>query len=221
VSSQDFSIRYPLFALKRDSDYVAYDLSLARPKGAGFGIPVFTTEVNVVTFLTHTGTQARIKRFDRVSVFRHFLRSIRDGGPVVLFDLLPDRKGNLHTDHVYPAAVVLERFLPEAAWVWGYPVYVLEYRDGFACVQAAHGGTPLKMLVVFTDWDLADRAVASAAEHLVAVPVADREAFARLVRGLAADVGGAVFDPPDPRRGGTAKTALLRRQLLADLEMEI
>jgi hypothetical protein len=214
-----FSISYPLFALKRDSgSYVGFDMANARPAGTGFGIPVFTTEARAARFLQYTEIVARIKPFDRVAVFRGFLRSIRDAGTFVLFDPLPNSDNLLYTDHAYPAAVVLERFLPEATWGWDYPVYLLRFGPGFACIDGDVAGRRVKMLVVFTDSDLADRAVAAAREPLAAVPVADREAFARLVRELNPDVGGAVFDPPDPVRGGVAKTALSRENLLANLE---
>ena len=67
----------------------------------------------------------------------------------------------------YPAAVLLERFLPQVPLAWGYPVYVLRHAPGFACVGGDYSGTRVQMLVVFTDSDLADRAVASG--HLAAV----------------------------------------------------
>lgn len=220
MSSQPFSINYPLFALKQEANYVVYDLSNAQPKGTGFGIPVFTTEANLVQYLTHTRAAARVMRFAEAGIFRHFLCSIRDAGHIILFDLLPDDQGKLQSAQRYSAAALLEQFLPELGWAWSYPVYVLRVQHGFACVSVVHDGTPLKLLVVFTDWDLADRAEA-AAEQAVAVPVPDREAFARLVRSLSSGVQGAAIDPPDPRRGGRAATAILLPQLLSRLEMEL
>lgn len=219
MNTPGFSINYPLFALKTGSSYVGYDLSSTQPKRPGYGIPVFTTEVNVVAYLSHTKMQARIVRLDRSGVFRQLLRAIRDAGTFILFDPLPDARGNLRSDQVYPAAVVLERFLPEPGFGWDYPVYVLGLGKGYACVTGEHAGQVTKWLVVFTDSDLAERAVEAATDHVIAVPVPDREAFARIVRSLGPDGGGVVFDPPDPRRGGSVRSAMLRPRLLANLGM--
>ena len=219
--ASELTLAYPLFALKRDANYVGYDFRAGQPPVSVFGIPVFTTDGNVVKFLTATGIQAQIKAFDRVGLFRRFLRSLRDSNKIVMFDPLPDGRGNMHSARVYPAAVVLERFLPEPTWGWDYPVYVLGIAGGFACINGDVRGNASKMLVVFTDSDLADRAVTAAHESVAAVPVESSEAFAHLIRDLSPDVGGAAFDPPDPGRGGVVKTAVLREQLLADLEAEI
>lgn len=220
-ATQAFSIQYPLFALKRGSEYLIFDLNSAQPKGSGFGFPIFTCEANVAKYLVHTGEQAQIKLFDRVNIFRQFLRSIRDAGHVVMFDLLPDAHGNLRSNHVYPAAVVLERSLPEPGNWWGYPVFLLQLPGGWCCLEATHGDTALKVLVVFTDSDLADRAVKSATQQVTAVPIADRHEFARVVRGLAPDVAAAVFDPPENRSNAFNVRALPRQNLLANLEMEL
>lgn len=220
MDNQTFSIRYPLYALKRGDGYVAFDLAAGRPPGKGFGILVFTTEAHVGRYLAHTREEARVQVFDRVNVFRKFLRSLPDPGTLVLFDLLPDPHGNLQTRHPYPAGVVLERFLPEPGGIWGYPVYVLEHPTGLVCVRGEHGGRAGGWLLVYTDDDLADRARAAFAGPVEAVPVADSGAFARLVRALPADIQGVLFDPPDPRRGGRAR-ALSRQHLLGNLEIEI
>ncbi len=242
-----FSITYPLFALKRESgDYVGFDSRKDTAQGVDWGIPVFTTEASATKFRAHTRTQARITTFERVAVFRRFLRSIRDAGTFILFDPCPGQDQTLYADHTYPAAVVLEQFLPEVAWGWSYPVYVLRFAPGLACIDGNdagtglsvaiplpnsgrlvcidgdHAGTLVKVLVVFTDSDLADRAIAAAPEPMIAEPVADAEEFARLVRNLPTDVAGVVFDPPDPVRGAVAKTVIFRDTLLANLEnMEI
>jgi hypothetical protein len=124
----------------------------------------------------------------------------------------------MFTDYAYPAAVVLERFLPAVVWGLSYPVYVLQYGPGFACVSGFHAGAPVKVLVVFTDSDLADRAVAAAPEPMTPVSVASSEAFARLVGELPTDVAGVAFDPPDPIRGAVANAIVFRENFLSNLE---
>lgn len=221
MSIDDFAIRYPLFALKRKSGYVAYDLGSIRLAPEGFGVPIFTTEANVVKYLTHTKIRAQIKQLDQASVFRLFLRSLRDPRTTtLLFDLLPDQQGNLRTDQVYPIAAVLERIVSEGAFIWGYPVYVLKHQNDYLCVQGDVDGVQRKMLVVFTDADLAERAIPPAPAPTVAAPVPNRKEFAHLVRSLAPDVEGAVFDLPDPRHRPSTRSAVLRQELLAHLEFE-
>jgi hypothetical protein len=221
MSSQEFSIQYPLFALKRGSGYVGYDLGQGQLGGKGLGVLVFTTEANVLRYLILTRTEAQVKSFDRPSVFRQFLRSIDSPEKVVLFDLLPDALGRLHTSRIVSPAVLLERFLPEPGFLWSYPVYFLRCKEGLACIDTLHEGRPLKALVVFTDSDLAERAVAEAPEHLAIASIEDRQTFAQLVRGLSPDIGGAIFDPPDPRREGRVQSGILRPELLANLELEL
>jgi hypothetical protein len=222
--SAEFAIRFPLFALKRDGQYAGYHLPHPETGRTGAGVLVFTTEANVVRYLSRTGTQAQVCEFDRVAVFRKFLRSLPDPDTLILFDVLPDGQGNLHTHRVYPAGVVLERFLPDPGWGWGYPLYALRHRDGigWACIMGAvTGGEVKKLLVVFTDEDLADRAVAAASQPLVAEPIPGAKEFARFIRGQA-DVAWVAFDPPDPRRGGAlVRWVYLRDTLLANLAIEI
>ena len=135
-----------------------------------------------------------------------------------MFDPRPGPGNALYVDHPYPAAVVLERFVPPVEWVWGYPVYLLRTALGYACVSGPHEGVLVNVLVVFTDSDLADRAAAAAPEVMPLVPVDSGDAFARLVRELPADVVGVAFDPPEPGRGGVARNVVFRETLLSNLD---
>lgn len=216
-----FSVAYPVFALKLDGGgFLGFDGPAPGPGGAPrttHAIPVFTAEAWAVAFLRRVGTPARVEAFDRAAAFRRFLRPIRDAGTYVLFDPEVDARGRVRADHTYPAAVVLERFLPPVRWGWSYPVYLLRRGPGFVSVGGHHEGRRVELLPVFTDADLAARAVLLAPGPTSAFPIPDREAFGRLIRALPAGVWGAVFDPPDPVHGGLATTAIARERLLADL----
>jgi hypothetical protein len=213
-----FSITYPVFVLQRESgDYVGSDAApgVRTEGGSGLGIPVFTTEARALEFLLYTEAEDRVVSFDRVAAFRRFLRSLRDEGTLVLFDPVPGGDGVLYADHAYPAAVVLERFLPQIVWGLSYPVYVLRRGGGFASIGGFHGGTFVELLPVFTDSDLADRAAAAARKPTAAEPIPDAAAFARLVRALPPSARGVAFDPPT---GGVANVVIFREELLAKLE---
>jgi hypothetical protein len=227
-----FSISYPLFALRHPGgDYVGFGSRGGRPEvGRDFGIAVFTTEAGAVRFLRYAESRSqgrrealghlRVERFDRVAVFRRFLRPIRDSGTSVLFDPVPGPDGELYVDHAYPAAVVLERFLPQIAWGWSYPVFVLRTAGPGLTLATTVGhredGPPLTVLPVFTDADLADRALALVPRAATVAAVPDSEAFARLIRELPAGVG-VIFDH-EPARSHVGKVVLLREGLLANLE---
>jgi hypothetical protein len=213
-----FSVSYPVFALALDAG--GYFGSEPAP-GSGNtdrAIPVFTTGAKADAFLRLSNAPARVERFDRVGAFRRFLRAIRDAGTVVLFDPVSDAANVLHADRAYPAAVILERFLPQVAWGWSYPVYLLRRGDGFAVAGGTHDGRRVTLLPVFTDTDLAGRALATTPRPASVVGVADRDTFGRLIRALPPAVWGVVFDPPDPPDRRVAHTALSRENLLADLE---
>ena len=221
-----FSLQYPLFALKRLKDkYLGIPMGDSWPYPDAVGIPLFTSPATVVRYLTHTKLRVRIKEFDRIAMFRMFLRPLRDVGTAILFDLHPDRNGMMHSAHVFSAATLLDRFLPEPSWGWSYPIFVLRFRDieGWACLDASgKEGRAGSWLVVFTDEDLADQAVANApaGQPLVATPVESKKAFAAIVRSLKKQMG-AIFDPPDRARGGVAKFVMPRQSLLANLDMEL
>jgi hypothetical protein len=221
VSAAEFSIRYPLFALKRGGrDYIALELRLATPEGHGLAIPVFTTESKAAKYLGCLPEAGQIQVFDREFVFRMFLRGFRDTEHLIAFD--PEHRGEGRTrfGRVYPAAVVEERFLSES-WGWVYPMYAMYGWGGYHCLTARHKGVPMKAVVVLTDADLADREVAvNSAAGLVAVPIESREEFARFLRALPADVGGVLFDPPTDK-GDWNVRGTVREQLIADLEATI
>jgi hypothetical protein len=231
ADARGFSINYPLFALRRPSgDYVAFGPHGDRPEGGkDFGIAVFTTKAGAVRFFrlierrsqgSEVEEPVRVERFDRFAVFRRFLRSIRDSGASVLFDPAPGRDNFLYADHAYPAAVVLERFLPQIAWGWSYPVYVLRCAGpGLTLATTegrSEGGPPVTVIPVFTDADLADRALALAPPAATVVAVPDSETFARLIRELPA--GTAVAFDHDPARSRVGKNVLYSEALLANLE---
>lgn len=217
--NQRFTIKYPLFVLKRDSEHVVYSLD-AESDDSRVGLPMFTSQVTVVAYLVHTGEQAQISIIDRVAVFRGLLRSMRDAGHVVLFDLRPDTHGNLVTEHVYTAAFVLENFLPELGRWWDYPVYLLRSDDGLFCMQSEHEGVPMKVLLVFTDDDLADRAIRSAPQPYVPLPIAAPEEFAHVLRALPPEVQAVAFDPPDAQGKPMQVRANPLRQFLAKVERQ-
>lgn len=226
ADSRGFSIAYPLFALRRlDGEYVGF----GSREGAEFGVLVFTTEAGAVEFLRSAQSRPQrlrelqggiqIERFDRLAVFRRFLRSIRDSGTFVLFDPVAGLDDDhLYVDRPYPAAVVVEQFLPQIAWGVSYPVFVLRSATpGLSLVSTeGHGedGTRVTLLPVFTDADLADRALALAPHGTTVMPVPDSATFARLVGELPQEAG-VTFDPEPARR---AKVALLRDDLLENLE---
>jgi hypothetical protein len=114
-------------------------------------------------------------------------------------------------------------------WGWDYPVYVLRGWFSYACLDTLHTSLdgrvkdrPMKMVIVLTDSDLAERESATnVTAGYVVVPIESRAAFAQFIRDLPSDVDGAVFDPPTARGDWTVKTAKLRDELLTDLEMEI
>jgi hypothetical protein len=108
------------------------------------------------------------------------------------------------------------RELPEETWSWSYPVYLLGDESGCACITDSAGGVTGNWLVVFTDSDLAERAVA-ATNDFVAIPVPDRRAFADTVSSLSADMAGAAFDPPTLFTVGSARMYLSRQELLSHL----
>lgn len=229
---QGFSITYPLFALRhRNGDYVGFGPQGEWPEaGSDFGIVVFTTEAGAVAFRQHLVSRSqeqrkvwkrvRVERFDRFAVFRRFLRSIRDSGTSVLFDPVPGPNGHLYVDHAYLAAVVLERFLPQIAWGWSYPVYVLRTAGPGLTLAATEGhredGPPVQLLPVFTDADLADRALPLVPQAATVAAVPDSATFAELIRELPAGVG-VIFDH-EPARSQVGKIVLLREDLLANLE---
>lgn len=225
-----FEISYPVFALRRPSgDYLGYGPDGDRPGGKSFGIAVFTTEAGAVNFLRsadrrsrwHRGrTRLRVEAFDRAAVFRRFLRSVRDAGTFVLFDPVCGPDGHLYADHAFPAAVVLEQFLPQIRWGWSYPLYVMRSVTLGNVLAATEGqrddGTRVTVLPVFTDADLADRALVLTSQPMTVVPIPDAETFVRVIGEL--QPGTAVAFDPDPARSAVAKTVMFRDDLLAHLE---
>lgn len=218
MGGPEFTIRYPLFALRRGSDYLAFDMARVRPPGSGTGILVFTTPEHVVRYMSHTRTEARVVRFDNSDTFRQLVALLHTKELPVLFDVLPDGSGGAQPTHVYPPGVLLDRFLPEPMLTWVYPLYVLARNDNLLTYQGERDGVPGRFLVAFTDQDLADRAVATQPEPMTARPVADPHAFARLLRALPAEVIGVLFDPP-ALQTGRRTTAVLRRDILAILDV--
>jgi hypothetical protein len=221
VSAAEFSIRYPMFALKRGGrDYFAIDLRLATPRGKGLAIPVFTQETKAAEYLSHLPEGGQIQALDREFVFRMFLRCFRDTEHLIAFDPTHLRNGRVRVGDLYRPAVVIERFLPEN-WGWVYPLYALYSWGNYHCLTTTHDGVPVKSVVVLTDEDLAERESAlNVVQGLVPVPIKDREEFARFMRRLPADIGGAVFDPPTDK-GDWNVRGMLRDQLIADLETTI
>jgi hypothetical protein len=223
ADAHGFAIRYPLFALRHpNGDPVGFGPHAGPP---AFGVPVFSTEAAATGFLGDLDRRsqadgARVERFDRLAPFRRFLRSIRDSGTFVLFDPVGGPDGFLYVDHAHPAGVVLERFLPQVAWGWGYPVFVLRLAGPGLSLATAEGALPdgrrVTVLPVFTDADLADRALPRVGRPAAVQAVADSPSFAQLVRELPAGFG-VLFDH-EPARGTTGKVVLSREELLANLE---
>lgn len=223
-----FSLAYPLFALRQpDGEFVGFGPDRNRRQvGEGFGFVVFTTEAAAVRFLAHldrhSGSRSGIvvEPFERVAVFRRFLRSIRDSGASVLFDPASGPDRFLFVDHAHPAAVLLERFLPQPAWCWSYPVYVLRAALPGLTLHTTVGhhadGRRWTILPVFTDADLADRAVDQAAKGAMPLAVPDAEAFAELLRELPA--GYLVAFDHEPAHDRVGKVVMSRDDLLANLE---
>lgn len=223
-----FSVSYPLFALCRpDGEFVGFGPHGDRREvGDAFGFAVFTTEDAAVRFLRgfERGSPGRrgirVEPFDRFTVFRRFLRSIRDSGASVLFDPVFGPDGFLYTDHAHPAAVLLERFLPQPVWGWSYPVYVLRAAAPDFRLHTTEGhhddGRRWTILPVFTDADLADRALPLAPPGATALAVPDSETFSRLLRELPA--GFLVVFDHEPTRSQVGKVVLSREDLLANLE---
>ncbi len=229
TESRGFSVAYPLFALRRpDGEYVGFGPHGNRSEaGPGFGYAVFTNEADAGRFLRDFERRSRsrgirLEPFDRFAVFRGFLRSLRDSEACILFDPAHRQDGVLYADHVYPAAVVLERFLPQVAWGWSYPVHVLRAAGPGITLHTTEGHRPednmrVPILPVFTDADLADRALALASPGAMVLAVPDSETFARLIRTLPA--GFAVVFDHEPARGPVGKIVLNRDDLLANLEI--
>ena len=227
TDERGFSIRYPVFALRRpDGDYVGFGSDGEQtPQGADFGIAVFTTEAGAAEFLRNFARgsaerkRIRVERFDRFALFRRFLRSYRDTGAFVVFDPAHDGGEFLYVDHGFPAAVVLERYLPQVAWGLNYPIFVLRAAAPGITLHTTEGhrddGERLTVLPVFTDTDLAERALPLASAGAAVVSVPDSATFERLLRELP-DVC-VVFDH-EPARGPIGKIVMSREQLLANLE---
>ncbi|MBX9624467.1 MAG: hypothetical protein K2X82_11720 [Gemmataceae bacterium] len=227
ADARGFSVSYPLFALRRPGgDYVGFGPDGDRPgPGGQFGIAVFTAEARAARFLKefegHQGRRGvRVEPFDRFAAFRRFLRSVRDSGAYVLFDPVRGRDGFVYADRAHPAAVVLERFLPQVAWGWSYPVYVLRAARPGLVLHTTEGlpddGTRLPLVPVFTDADLADRALLLAPPAATVMAVPDAETFAQLLRDLPA--GAAVAFDHEPAGSSVGKVVLMRDDLLANLE---
>lgn len=214
-----FTIAYPLFALKRGGEYVGYDLRGGRPKRDGFALPVFTTEEAATAFIRPIRVPTEIKRLDRIEAFRRLLELFRPPGTdhVVWFDPAWDSSWRIRFPRGYPVGVVLEYLLPEPTSTWTYPVYVMRGPDCYGYVPGARDGKPVNMLAVFTDADLADRAVTAGPPGVVPVPIADPDEFIQFVRGLPPYIGAVIFDPPIRHRPGIARAAVSRESLLADL----
>jgi hypothetical protein len=223
MEEPEFRIAYPVFALKRGGEYIGYDLRRSRPKRDGFALPVFTTEEKATAFIRPIRVPTEIKRLDRIEAFRRVLELFRPPGTdhVVWFDPAWGPAWRIDFPRGYPVGVVIEYLLPEPTSSWVYPVYVLRGRDCYGYVPGARDGKPVNMLAVFTDADLADRAVTAGPPGGVAVSVADSDAFVKLVRGLPPYIGAVVFDPPIRNRPGPARAAVSRESLLADLEFRL
>jgi hypothetical protein len=221
--AHEFSLVYPLFAVQRGTGYVAFDLGAASgsPR-AGMGVPVFTSEADARQFIERDIAGGEVKRFENAKEFRKFLRGIRDAGICVLFDLLPNDKGDLHTERVFPAAVVLERFMPEPGFGWSYPVYYLAVDEGFACVDgASDDGQVAKLAAFFTDADLANRAIAAWGDKLVRREISSNQEFAAWLKSCEPSIAGVAFDPPPASPGNKAKHCVWRDTLLETLTIEI
>ena len=114
MTAAEFSIRYPLFALKRGGrDYIALELRLAMPEGHGLAIPVFTAENKASAYLSRLPETGQIQGFEREFVFRMFLRGFRDTEHVIAFDPKHVANGRTQVGRLYRPAVIIERFLSE------------------------------------------------------------------------------------------------------------
>lgn len=232
LPEEDWNLTYPLFALRcRPGLYMTCDLGQVRPRGIGCGLPVFTTEEKVAAFLAGTDppdgadTPGEIVKLERELAFGRWLQRFLVNGKemIVLFDPVPDPNGCVCAEDRVPAAELVERFVRKAAWVWRFPVYAIRSLQGwYKCGRFRQAdGTWVQTLEVYTDWDLADRAVLANPLPSTAVPVKDGPAFARFLSGLPAEVRRVAFDPPcraDTRPGKFF--CIPREQLLADLECD-
>lgn len=230
MSAPEFAIRYPLFALRAaPRKYVSCDLSEAQPKGKGRGILIFTSVEKATKFLNSTGWEAEVIRFERESVFRMFVLAYQNTVGTLVFDAEVEHRGvlrsreSLRVPQRYPIALVLERYLQGPGYAWDYPIYALRTLQGaYACGHVGLDPERMTFLVVYTDWDLADRGVMVRPTAHTSIPIEDGVAFARLVRELPPGIAGVVFDPPELTDGELARiVVLLRDDLLACLEAEL
>lgn len=232
MADPEFALRYPLFVLKTGpTQWLTCDLRTARPKaGRGMAIPVFTTEQKAAAFLRARRWEASVRVYAREPVFRRFLRSFPDPGQLICFDPEALGGGRTRVGRLYPAGEVLERFTKDPGWGWQYPVYACYCWDGYATLDARHSSadgryqdTPVRLAVVLTDADLADREIMTyhTARGGVAVRIETAGEFARFVRRLPPHVAGVVFDPPTARGTYVRNTGVLRDDLLDTLESRI
>lgn len=232
LPGEDWKLRYPVFTLRcGPGQYLTCDLGQVRPRGIGCGLPVFTTEQKAAAFLTGTdppdGADApgEIVALERELAFGLWLqRSLHKGNEmIVLFDPVPDPNGGVRAEDRVPAVELVEWFVRKAAWVWRFPVYAIRHpHERYKCgrFRQADGEWAIT-LAVYTDWDLADRAVLVDPLPSTAVPFKDGPAFARFLRALPAEVRRVALDPPcmaDTRPGKFF--CISREKLLADLDCD-
>lgn len=232
LPEEDWNLTYPLFTLRCGPGlYMTCDLGQVRPRGVGCGLTVFATEQKAAAFLAGTDppdgtdTPGEIVKLDRETVFGRWLQRflLKNKEVIVLFDPVPDPNGCVRAEDRVPAMDLVERFLRKATWVWRFPVYVVRgpLRQIKCGMFRQPDGTWVPTLPVYTDWDLADRAVLVNPLPSTAVPIKDRAAFEQFLRGLPPEVRRVAFDPPGMADTHPGKFYCApREQILADLECD-
>ena len=214
MAGRKFVLRFPIFALRRNAnDYFCIKPQFPRPYQDSLLIPLFTSEAKAIQYKDFQHEQCDLARFVDPKAFRPFLLELSKLRTLLAFDLIPVPGGKLRAKHVFPANVVMKKYMPEPGdFIWNYPVYVIGTPDGFEYARAEREGKPYDCLMVYTDLDLIQRDIAKLSPGGAPVALQNAKMFAELLRGMP-DIGVILFDPPAVRQG-EARFGMLRDEVL-------
>lgn len=209
-------IRYPLYAVRQGDGFACTGGTTDKGQEI-LALALFSSLELAARYADHNDLEPHFAKIRSPNGLRDFVEKMHPDVVAVAFDLTIADDGTARVAFSEGVDELITR-LPEIAFTWDYPLYVLEVVPGaFASINGtAADGSQLVAVAVFTDSDLAARYRDSEEPAASIRPLNDAEAFARFLK-LCQPTSAVTFDLTKSTQGSIAKHCVNIDTLLRDL----